>query len=161
MKHQFLREAKGSAASCIQHAYRCRLARRLLRRRQKLLVHAKEQKAALVLQCWYRKIHAKNVVKSKRALITFRNTMNNIRPDISAMSEEKLLEYVVLKVTGLEHQVPILLIPAWACTFCFQHNPSPRTEPDGAAQRRSRAAGAGARRTTSGGAPSRRRASSG
>ncbi len=101
MKHQFLREAKSYAASCIQHAYRCRLARRLLRRKKKLLIHAQEQRAALVLQCWFRKFHAKNVAKMKRALLTFRKTMNQLRPDLSAMSEEKLLEYAVLKVSDL------------------------------------------------------------
>lgn len=62
------------------------------------MVHIKEQKAALVLQCWFRKIKAKRELKSKRALMLFRQMMFVKRPDFTMMSEAKLLEYAVLKV---------------------------------------------------------------
>ena len=98
-KFEFLRDAKVASASCIQQAYRCRLARRFWRRKHKILTYLREIKAAVLMQCWMRQIMARRIARSKKALLLFKNKLNSKRPDFAKMTEKQLLEYAVLKVS--------------------------------------------------------------
>ena len=83
----------------LQTAYRARLGRRVLWRKKKLWVHAKETRSAIVIQCAIRVHLAWKKVKRQRAMAQYLGFVNALHPGVPTTYEEALT-HAALKVQG-------------------------------------------------------------
>ena len=93
-------------AGRLQKAYRCRLARRILRRLNKLRVFRLETSAVITLQCFARVVLAHKAATRKRALTYYKRFMLTTRPNLGmalgwSQKETEDLAAVTMQVLNL------------------------------------------------------------
>ena len=93
-------------AARLQSAYRCRLARRILRRLHKLRVFRLETSAVITLQCFARVVLARKAATRKRALTYYKRFMLTTRPNLRmalgwSQKETEDLAAVTMQVLNL------------------------------------------------------------
>eukprot|EP00282_Hemiselmis_andersenii_P016145 CAMPEP_0114148566 /NCGR_PEP_ID=MMETSP0043_2-20121206/21704_1 /TAXON_ID=464988 /ORGANISM="Hemiselmis andersenii, Strain CCMP644" /LENGTH=616 /DNA_ID=CAMNT_0001243171 /DNA_START=188 /DNA_END=2035 /DNA_ORIENTATION=- len=84
----------------LQTNYRARLGRRAMWRKRKLWVHARETRAAIVIQCAIRVHLAWKKVKRQRAMAQYLNFVGAMKPGGAKLDYEDALAHAAIKVQG-------------------------------------------------------------
>jgi len=95
-----LNEKRATMSLRLQTAYRARLGRRVLWRRRKLYIHAKETRAAIQIQCAVRVYIAKRKVARQRALVQYLKFVQVLKPGMKNMTQQDMEAYAAIKMQG-------------------------------------------------------------
>ena len=95
-----LQEKKQTMALRLETAYRARLGRRVMWRRRKLHVHAKETRAAVQIQCAVRVYIARRKVQRQRALVQYLKFVQVLKPGMKNMTQQDMESYAAIKMQG-------------------------------------------------------------